>query len=183
MPQGTYEKQQEKENMAPQKADFGAARKEAEKSGALQSGDRFKIGEGANRVRILSEFLPHTSYYQGNRRFQWLGYIIDRKDGQVKTWFMPNSIHKFLEAIQQDPDWAFDEVPMEFDVTVNAKGAGTKEVEYGVTPSPKRVALTTAEEAAFLAKKPIAEVQQAIYEKQNETQPEQKQYEDGEVPA
>ena len=101
----------------------------------------------------------------------------------MKTWFMPNSIHKFLEAIQQDPDWAFDEVPMEFDVTVNAKGAGTKEVEYGVTPSPKRVALTTAEEAAFLAKKPIAEVQQAIYEKQNETQPEQKQYEDGEVPA
>lgn len=153
--------------MSP-KADFGAARKEAEKSGALASGDRFKIVEGANRLRILSEFLPHTSYYQGSRRFQWLGYVLDRKDGLVKTWFMPNSIHKFIEALQSDPDWTFDEVPMPFDITLNAKGAGTKEVEYGVTPSPKRMPLTPAEEAAFLAKKPINEVQQAIYEKQNE---------------
>lgn len=168
------------------KTDFSAARKQAEQSGALQSGDRFKIQEGANRLRILSEFLPHTSYYQGSRRFQWLGYILDRKDGQVKTWFMPNSIHKHIEAIQQDPDWAFDEVPMPYDITVNAKGAGTKEVEYGVTPSPKRVPLTTAEEAAFLAKKAIREVQQAIVEKQNErgdTPSDARQYEEGEIPA
>lgn len=166
------------------KADFSAARKEAEKSGALQSGDRFKIAEGANRVRILSEFLPHTSYYQGNRRFQWLGYILDRKDGQVKTWFMPHSLHKFVEALQADPDWSFDEVPMPYDITVNAKGAGTKEVEYGVTPSPKRTPLTASEEAAFLGKKDIREVQQAIYEKQNENPPEQaRPYEEGEVPA
>lgn len=170
--------------MAP-KADFGAARKEAEKSGALQSGDRFKIAEGPNRIRILSEFLPHTSYFEGKRRFQWLGYILDRKDGLVKTWFMPHSIHKQVEALQTNEDWTFDEVPMPYDVTLNAKGAGTKEVDYSLTPSPKRVPLTPEEQLAFAEKKDIREVQQAIYEKANEKGEPQtaREYEDGEVPA
>ena len=161
----------------PIKSDFGAARKAAEKSGELQSGDRFKIEEGPNRIRLLSEFLPHTSYFLpknakpgtvATRRFQWLGYILDRKDGQVKTFFMPNVIHGFVESLQADPDWSFDEVPMPYDITINAENAGKMEVKYSLTPSPKRVALTPAEEATYISKKPIEEVQQAIYDKQNE---------------
>lgn len=155
------------------KVNFGASREAAEKSGALSSGDRFKIKEGPNRVRLMSEFLPHTSYFKaspqavGQRRFQWIGYILDRVDGQVKTFFMPHTIHKFIEDLQQDSDWSFDEVPLPYDVTINAKNAGTKEVEYSVTPSPKRVPATPAELAALAEKKPIAEVQKTIYDKQN----------------
>lgn len=176
-------------------ASFSTAREAAEKSGALSTGDRFKIAEGPNRVRLLSEFLPHTSYFTpkatpGNpnppssRRFQWLGYVLDRKDGNVKTFFMPHTIHKAVEDLENNEDWTFTELPMPYDVTIVATGAGTKDVKYTLTPSPKRVPIAPSEEAAFLAKKPIAEVQQAIYDKMNENPPEQaRAYEDGEVPA
>ena len=177
------------------KVSFGAAREAAEKSGALSTGDRFKLTEGNNRVRLLSEFLPHTSYFTpkatpGNpsppssRRFQWLGYVLDRKDSQVKTFFMPHTIHKFIEDLQSNEDWAFDEVPMPYDITIVATGAGTKDVKYSVTPSPKRTKLTPEEMLAFAEKKPIAEVQQAIYDKQNENPPETtRPYEPDEMPA
>lgn len=162
------------------KVSFGAAREEAEKSGALSSGDRFKITEGANRIRLMSEFIPHTSYFKknptapgpGERRFQWFGYVLDRKDGQIKTFFMPHTIHKFIEDLQTNEDWSFDEVPMPYDVTLNATGAGTKEVKYSITPSPKRTPITEAEAEAFIAKKPIREIQAAIYEKQEKNSPD-----------
>jgi hypothetical protein len=56
---------------------------------------------------------------------------------------------------------------MPYDVTLTAKGAGTKDVEYGVIPARKETELTADEHDAIAEAKPIAELQAALVEKQN----------------
>jgi hypothetical protein len=149
------------------KVDLGAARKQAEASGLLSSGDYLKLKEGANRMRLMSECLPHPGTYQGKPNFKWLCYVLDRLDGKVKPFFMPHTIYKALEAYQLSEDFGFVDVPMPYDITVQADGAGTKEVKYTVMPGREKP-LTAAEQAALAAVKPLLELQAALKEKRDE---------------
>ena len=147
------------------KFDFGAAAKQAEKDGHLGGGGYLRLKEGGNRMRIVSEFIPHPGEYQGRRNFKWLGYVIDRADGAIKPFFMPHSISKMIANLQRSDDWGFESVPMPYDITIQAKGAGTIEVEYTVIPSPKQTPITGDEQVAIDAAKPLHDVQASIYEK------------------
>ena len=144
------------------RVDFAGARKAAEKEGFITGGDYLKLKEGANRLRLLSVPLAHPGSYKGTPNFKWLCYVLDREDGQVKVWFMAHTIYKAIEGLQETDDYAFDEIPMPYDITVNAKGAGTKEVDYSVVPARKNTPLTAAEITLLDSKKPIEEVQTAI---------------------
>lgn len=154
------------------KVNFTANREKAEKEGLLGKGDYFKLQEGANKVRLVSECLEHPGEYNGKPTFKWLCYILDRKDGRIKPFFMAHTIYKQIEALQRDSDYAFDEVPMPYDITINAAGAGTKEVEYTVVAARQNTPLTPAERALLTGTQPIAELQKALQEKQpgNESQ-------------
>lgn len=147
------------------RVDFAARRKEAEKEGYISGGDRLKLQEGANRIRLVSECLPHPGEYQGRRTFKWLCYVIDRADGKAKPFFMPHTIYKQIEALQGSDDYGFEEVPMPYDVTINAKGAGTRDVEYSVVPARKNVALTGAELEQLRAMKPLEDLRAALRSK------------------
>lgn len=148
---------------------FAERRKQAEKDGLLSSGDYLKLKEGSNRLRLMSECLPHPSEYQGKKTFKWLCYVIDRVDGKVKPFFMPHTIYKQIEALQLEDDYAFSDLPMPYDLTVNAKGAGTKDVEYTVMPARKNTNITDAEMDDYEARKPIAELQATLKAKKGET--------------
>jgi hypothetical protein len=153
------------------KVDFGAARKQAEESGQLGSGGFFKFKEGDNRIRLMSECLPHTSMFDGKRNFKWLCYVLDRADGEVKAHFMPHKIYKAIEALQLNPDYQFTDVPMPYDITINAKRAGTKEVEYAMIPARRETALTTEEMEKLEAMKPLQELKDALDAKQAKAAP------------
>ena len=115
------------------------------------------IVEGANKLRLVTELavLPQwwdgAKYHvavEGDKRpesttvsIKWLGWVIDRSDGEqgkLKLIKLPHTVAKQIRDLQQSEDYSFEEAPMPYDVTVNAKGAGTKEVEYSTMPSPKR---------------------------------------------
>lgn len=149
--------------------DFGARMKEAEKAGILSSGDYLKLKEGANRLRLLSECLPHEGEYKGTKNFKWLCLVLDRVDGKVKPFFMPHTIYKQIVALQRSDDYAFDGVPMPYDLTINADGAGTKEVKYTLMPARKESNLTAAENQQLADHKPIADVKKALDEKSAKT--------------
>lgn len=149
------------------KADFAAARKEAEDSGMLGSGGFYKFKEGDNRIRLMSICLPHRSVFDGKPNFKWLCYVLDRRDGEVKAHFMPHTIYKSIEALQLDPEYTFDDVPMPYDVNIKAKGAGTKEVEYTMLPARRATPLTGEEQEKLEAVKPLEEVKQALDAKQD----------------
>jgi hypothetical protein len=148
------------------RVDFGAARQQAEDAGLISSSSFYKYKEGDNRLRLMSECLPHTSMFDGKKNFKWLCYVLDRVDGEIKPFFMPHKIYKAIEALQLNPDYAFDEVPMPYDLTVNAKGAGTMDVEYSLIPARKETPLTSAESEEWHKQKPVKELQAAIREKQ-----------------
>lgn len=150
--------------------DFGAALKDAEQSGLIGGGDYLKFKEGDNRFRLMSECLPHKGEFKGESNFKWLCYVLDRKDGKVKPLFMPHSIYKQIAALQTNEDYAFQDVPMPYDLTVNAVGAGTKEVKYTLMPARKNTNLQSDEMALLDACKPLKELQLKLREKQSRTQ-------------
>lgn len=148
------------------KVNFAEARKAAESKGVLGSGDYLKIQEGDNKLRLMSECLEHPGEYQGKPTFKWLCYILDRKDGRIKPFFMAHTIYKQIEALQFDPEYRFDEVPMPYDINIKAKNAGKKEVEYAVIAARQNTPLTATESALMMAAKPIKELQESLREGQ-----------------
>jgi len=155
----------------PEKVDFGAARKQAEDAGLLGGGGFYKYREGDNRLRLMTKCLPHTSEFNGQKNFKWLCYILDRRDGKVKAHFMPHKIYKAIEALQTSEDYRFAEVPMPYDVTIHAKGAGTKDVEYTVMPARKETPLTADEEHDLARQKTLEEIKDALRDKQKSSTP------------
>jgi hypothetical protein len=113
----------------------------------------------------MSECLPHRGEYNGVPNFKWLCYVLDRRDGGVKTFFMAHKIYKQIESLQLNPEYAFADVPMPYDLTISVKNAGKKEAEYTLIPARKETPLSEDEIDAFAAAKPIADVQKAIKEK------------------
>ena len=144
---------------------FAERRKQAEAAGLLSSGDYLKLKEGDNRLRLMSECLAHAGEYQGKRNFKWLCYVLDRGDGKIKPFFMPHTIYKQIEALQMNEDYAFEDVPMPYDLTIHAVGAGTKEVKYTLMPARKNTAITAVEHQELAKVKPLADLKKALDEK------------------
>jgi hypothetical protein len=152
---------------------FADARKQAEAEGLLGgAADYLKLKEGGNRMRLYSMCLPHPGTYKGQKTFKWLCYVIDRTDGKFKLFFMPNTIYKQIEALQENPDYEFSDVPMPYDITVHAKGAGSKDVEYSLLPAKKETLITAAEREAYTQQTPLAEVQGKLREKEAKDAPQ-----------
>jgi predicted transcriptional regulator len=146
--------------------DFAANMKAAEQAGMLSSGDYLKLKAGANRFRLMSECLPHEGEFQGRKNFKWLCYVLDRVDGKIKPFFMPHTIYKQIVEFQRSEEYAFDDVPMPYDLTITADAkVGTKEVKYTLTPARKNTDLSIEEKAQWATVKPLAEVKKALDEK------------------
>ena len=118
--------------MEPKKFNISETIKQAEKELGLESGGYFKPKDGANRFRLLSPALAHASFYKGERTFKYVAWIYDYADSRVKLYFMPTTVLRAIESLQISPDYKFEEVPMPYDVTLQVKNAGTKEVDYQV---------------------------------------------------
>jgi len=144
---------------------FAERRKEAERQGVIGNSERLKLQEGGNKIRLMSECIAHAGTYKGTRTFKWLCYVLDHADHKVKPFFMPHSIYKQIEALQLDPDYSFESIPMPFDIKINAKGAGTKDVEYTVIPAPKHTSVNPDALAQLRALKPLADLKKALDEK------------------
>jgi hypothetical protein len=144
---------------------FAEARRKAEEQGYLGKGDIYKLKEGDNKIRLCSMCVPHSSMFNGTRNFKWLCYVLDRRDGKVKAFFMPHTIYKVIEALQDSEEYGFTDVPMPYDLSINAKGAGTKEVEYSLIPARKETLLTEAEREDLAQQKPLSELQERLKEK------------------
>lgn len=113
----------------------------------------FKIVEGDNRFQLLTHLAPYalkwngTRYIpaeEGDKNVSWkgVGYVL--QDDLIKEATLPYTVVKAIKGLMDDPDYAFDEFPMPRLVNVKAVGAGTKEVEYNLIPSPKETQVPAA---------------------------------------
>ncbi len=143
-------------------------RKDAEQKGLLSSGEYLKIQEGDNRWRLMTEPIPHPGMYEGRANFKWLCYVIDRRDGQVKPYFMPSVVFRQLENFQSDEEYAFEDFPMPYDVNLKAIKAGTKDVTYSLIASRKSTPITALEHLELAKKVPLDELQATLQAKDRE---------------
>lgn len=163
---------------------FSSAREQAEKEFGLGKGQYLKLKEGNNTIRLMSPCVGHEDTYNGRKNFKWVCWVIDRADNVIKPFFMPHSIYTDIEAYQMNPEYAFETVPMPYDVTIHAKGAGTKEVKYTVTPARQNTPLTGAETEEFGKRMDIHEFVKKLKDKAGDVpavSDEQKQRERAEI--
>lgn len=168
------------------KFDFNATREQVEKEYSLGKGQYFKPKEGANKLRLVSPCLAHSGEYQGKPTFKWLCQVLDLTDGQVKPYFMPDVVYRSIMDLQLDPDYSFDEVPMPYNINIQTKNAGKKEVVYTVIPSPKRIPLAAEELRAIEAAPTVEEIQAKMRDGESKipvVTEEQKQKEHAEIRA
>lgn len=143
-------------------------------------GNKYKFQEGDNKFRLVSAAIPHKSMYKGRESLKFVCYIIDRKDGKVKTAFMPYTVIKAIGELAINEEYAFDILPP-YDVNVKAKGAGTKEVEYTIIPGRTNSELSEREDEMIKKLPPIEKVVEKLKEKQPELS--QGRTDDEEAPA
>lgn len=114
---------------------------------AQKSSDWFKFKEGDNTIRVLTE--PETFFedyklgicytdcgFQGS--VKGLSWVLDRADNKIKLMKLTYNFMQQLENYESDEDYSYEEYPMPYDVKINAKNAGSKEVKYSYIPRPRK---------------------------------------------
>lgn len=129
-----------------------------------KSKDYFNIEEGKQQFVLMSHFAPLAQVWDGSKYriavegdegISMRGVCWVLQDGAIKQAKMPYTIVKSVRALTDDPDWEF-ELPFPHVFTLTAIGAGTKEVKYSLTPSPKKITFSE-ETLTELKKKPTPE--------------------------
>jgi hypothetical protein len=120
------------------------------------SGDFMKLKIGENKVRIVSEFEEFESEYQGKMKTRFMGYVIDREDGQIKPITIGNQIFGQIGELALSTDYGFDGLPP-YDVTIKKVGEGI-DTEYTVLAARQNSELTEAEKAQIEALKPVTDI-------------------------
>lgn len=138
--------------------------KQEEKNKEERDKGYFHIQEGDNRFVLLSHCAPLAQVYasgkyraaeEGDTGVSIKGVCWIFQEGLVKEAKLPYTVVKGIRALQQNPDWEFV-LPFPHVITLNAKGAGTTEVKYTFTASPKTIEIP-AEILNELKKKPSPE--------------------------
>lgn len=130
--------------------------------------DFFEFEEGENRIRILhhpkviayhfpptgkpdvcvgiDEGCPHHGADAKKPTIRLCTYVINRKSKKIEFAELPVSLSYALNDLQKNPDYAFSEFPMPYDVTVthDPKNPDPK-AKYRLLPSPKIVDISPLE--------------------------------------
>jgi len=150
--------------------------KKVEAEHNLGGGDYFKPQNGDNIIRVLTEGIYHESEFKGKdgkvtTTKKFVMFIIDRKDNKVKPYFAPYTIYKQIAELESSPFYAFQGMPMPYDVNIKVSNAGTLNAEYTIQASPTRTELTADEIAAAREKGSILDYVNGL--KEQDGQPEQ----------
>jgi len=73
---------------------------------------------------------------------KYVMYLLDRDDNSIKRADVAYSIVKSLSSLQEKPDWAFEDLPMPYDIVITYDSKAAPNDMYKVTPSPKASVLS-----------------------------------------
>ncbi len=141
-------------------------------------GGWMNLEQGVNKIRIVSDFVDYgvhsieTIVKGGKKKFQsvvcigkdlceyclsgdkakvqFLGWVIDRKDGEVKLLRIGWKIWQQISALAENEDYGFETTP-DYDITINKKGEGLN-TTYSVIASRESTELTEEEKTKVLEK-------------------------------
>lgn len=152
------------------------------KYGEKNKSDWLNLKEGSNKIRVVSDFADYGTHAikEGNKfqsvvcigkenhcpycekglpvKVQFLGWVIDRNDGQVKLLRIGWKIYEQLKKFQESEEYGFETLPS-YDIDIVKTGTGL-DTRYNIIPSRKDSPLTDEEKALIVAK--IKEPQEII---------------------
>jgi len=155
----------------------------------------YKLEEGDNKVRILSMPEAYGQHYtpagykgicigklhgcpgckeadaepdqkkKNKVSVKYIVWVLDKKDETIKLFRASYTIIQQLQALASNEEYAFTEMPMPYDVTINAKNAGTTEVKYNVVAARSNTPVSDEILAKLAEEKPLSEIKEKIKEK------------------
>ena len=128
-----------------------------------EGGGFLNLKQGENKVRVVSEFEHFLSDYQGRKNDRFMGYVIDRTDGQIKLLTIGKMIFGELGEYSTSAEFGFTDVPP-YDVVIKKTGEG-KETDYKVIPARQNTELTAEEKKQVSELKSVSEVIDAMVAK------------------
>lgn len=158
------------------------------KSYVKSSGDFMTLKQGENKVRIVSEFEQFESEYQGKMKTRFMGYVIDRTDGQIKPLTTGPQIFEQIGELSLSSEYGFSGIPP-YDVIIKKSGEGL-DTEYTVLAARQNTELTEAEKLLIKDLKPITDIVERMqaknpskFTKKEITLPNGKPLDDVEIPV
>lgn len=92
-----------------------------------------------------------TRHARGSIRY--VLYVLDRKDGKVKSAFFPYGVVYQIAALQKNPDYEFEDLPMPYDIRITYnKNEKDPKAKYRVEVKPNSAELTSQNLADLEAK-------------------------------
>ena len=136
-------------------------------------GDFLRLEKGETKIRLLDcapeptvkHFInnkpvdcpgPKTCQNHSERpSVKYKTYILNRTDGEIKTYDMPLSVFKAIGSLQMDEDYRFDGLPMPYDVKIKFDPDASPAEMYKTVPSPKQEPLSEQVLAELGKKTPL----------------------------
>lgn len=137
-----------------------------EKKDREAGGDFFKFPEGDTKMRILTTPIMVRQVFEGGKfrivddpsvPYKAWAWAVIRETGEIKIVQIVPSIVKQLQHFLTDPDYAFEEYPMPYDITVNKQGE-MLDTRYKLSVSRKNTPVTEEEKAELAKKTPISDI-------------------------
>jgi hypothetical protein len=150
---------------------FNQYKEVGEKYG-VGAGNWMNLEQGENKIRIVSNFEDYGNHFDSiskkstvcigkdegceycklgqKPRVQFLGWVIDRKNNEVKLLRIGFQIHRAIGELATSDEYGFDDTP-DYDMTIKKEGEGL-DTEYHVIPARKNTALTVEESNEINAK-------------------------------
>jgi len=146
------------------KMKFKDYKKIEDKYNLSKGNDWMRLEEGDNKVRLISEFVDYGEHFDDELKksfvclgastcprcqdgdkptVRFLGWVIDRKDNQIKLLRFGWMIHKQIGQLAADEESGFDGIPP-YDMNIIRTGEKLK-TDYNVVPSRKDLPLTEEE--------------------------------------
>jgi len=156
-----------------------------------RSKEYFTIEEGENRFVLLTHCAPLAQVWdqsqkkyrtaeEGDKNVSIKGVCWVLQDEIIKQAKLPYTVVKSIRALQQDKEWEFT-LPFPHVLTLTAKGAGSKEVEYTLTPSPKKIEIPEEILNALKEKKTPEDIIETIKNSGTQVVPKQVEYPEDDI--
>lgn len=127
------------------------------------SGDFMALKQGENRIRVVSEFEHFQAEFQGKLKDRFMGWVIDRTDGQIKPLTIGSQIFSAIGELSLSSEYGFDVLPP-YDLVVKRNGEGI-DTEYTVIPARQNTVLTDEEQTRVKELKPIENIIESMQKK------------------
>lgn len=126
----------------------------------------YKLEEGENKLRIVSEFVSREKNFRGKKSLKWCCWIIDRRDGQVRFAEFSKSIINGMSALSMSAEYGFQGLPpYDFIVTRTGKDMETR---YSVSAARTNTELTEQEKLAVSERGTIQSMVEGLDKKEQE---------------